>query len=92
MEGKKLLDQKIAHLTEVLQNPDPNQDSVFCLLHAIFQLSRGRGVVLQPETVQWLDKTATTFLSPELLNLLIKLCEVYSLKFAVHSPLIERNL
>ncbi len=90
MERKELLDQKIAHLTEVLQKPDREQESVFRLLHEIFQISRG--IDLEPEIVQWLNQTAATFLSPELLNLLSKLCEVCSFKFDVHNPLIERTL
>lgn len=82
MQEKKILDEKIAHLTKLLKSPDRKEENVLYIFHEIFQLSHG-GLDLQPETTQWLNESAGAFLSPQLLNVLTKLrLEVYRFKFA----------
>jgi len=52
------------------------------IFHDIFQLSPG-GLHLQPETAQWLNESAGSSLSPQLLDVLTELrLKVYSFKFA----------
>lgn len=73
--------QKIAQLTELLNRPDREEESVFCMLYDIFKSSLGG--TLQAETVQWLNETVSAFLSPQLRSALEKLClDVYSFKFS----------
>ena len=82
MQENEVLDQKIAHLTELLKSPDRKDENVLYIFHEIFQLSHG-GLDLQPETAQWLNETASAFLFPQLLNVLTELhLEVYRFKFA----------
>jgi len=81
-----MLDQEIvkmiAHLTELMNNPNRKEGSVLRIFHELFQLTH-QGRDLPPLTIEWLSETACAFLSPELLKILFKLrLEIYSFQFA----------
>ena len=75
--------QKIAQLTELLNDPESNEEgSILRVYYELFQLSNeGRDLFL--ETLKWLNETARLFLSAQLVNVLTKLhLHVYGFKFA----------
>ncbi len=82
MEENKEVVQKIDHLTRLMNNPNRNEGSVLRIFNDLFQLTR-EGRDLLPETSEWLSEKAKTFLSPELLMVLMKLrLEIYAFHFA----------
>jgi len=83
MEDNKEVEQKIAQLTELINNPSRKKGSVLRVFHNIFRLTH-QGDYLTPVKAEWLSDTARTlFLSPELLKVLTKLrLEIYAFHFA----------
>ena len=71
--SEKAIEKNIAHLVKLLKNPDRQEGSVQHTIRELLQLSH-EGRELSPETVKWLKETASPFLSPELLDVLTKLC------------------
>jgi len=81
MEEMKIT-QKIAHLRNLIENPEPNVGVVLRTFHYLFQLTY-EGRDLSPESLDWLNQTARLFLSPKLLEVLVKFhLEVYGFLFA----------
>jgi len=79
---EKEIADKLTHLTEVMNNSNGNEGNVLRIFHELYLLTR-EGRDLSPETVDWLNETAITFLSPKLQKVLFDLrLEVYGFKFA----------
>ena len=79
---EKEIADKLTHLTEVMNNSEGKEGNVLRIFHELYLLTH-EGCDLPPETVDWLNETAITFLSPELQKVLLDLrLEVYGFKFA----------
>jgi len=80
--AEKAVGEKIAVLSQLMQNPDGKDGSVLRIFYDIFQLTHG-GLELPHQTEEWLNQIASHFLSEALLKTLTKLrLEVYGFKFA----------
>lgn len=78
----KVVEEKLAVLTQLLQNPDREDGSILRIFHVLFQLSH-EGRDLPPQTIERLSQIAGPFLSAQLLQVLTKVrLEVYSFQFA----------
>ena len=74
---------------KLLKNPDRQEGSVQHTIRELLQLSH-EGRELSPETVKWLKEIA--FLSPELLDVLTKLCLKVGLSAKVHFEIEEQSI
>jgi len=78
----KKIAQKLAHLRELTNNPSRKEGSELRIFHELFLMTH-EGRDLSPDTLDWLNKTASLFFSPDLLNVLSKLhLDVYGFTFA----------
>lgn len=78
----KTIAQKLAHLSELTNDPIRKERSVLCIFHELFLMTH-EGRDLPPDTLDWLNEAASLFLSPSLFNVLSKLrLTVYGFKFA----------
>jgi len=79
---EKEIAQKLAHLTVLVNNPSRKEGSILRIFHELFIMTH-EGRDLPPDTLDWLNETASLFLSPDLLGLLVKhRLDVYGFMFA----------
>lgn len=74
--------QKLVHLRQLMNNSSRKEGNVLLIFHELFLMTH-EGRDLSPDTLDWLNDTASLFLSTDLLSILAKhRLDVYAFKFA----------